>query len=60
MNLNNLDTIAKDISKLADMPNDETYYEACVLVAENLYDLDYENACKVADIIQNKYLSYDY
>lgn len=53
---NNLDTIAKDISELADMPNDETYYEACILVAEDLYDLDYENACEVADIIQNKYL----
>ena len=53
MNLNN---IAKQISELEDMPNDETYYEACVLVAESLYELDYESAYKVADIIQNKYL----
>lgn len=53
-----LDTIAKDISELENMPNDETYYEACVLVAEDLYDLDYENACEVADIIQDKYLNY--
>ena len=53
---NKLNYIAKEISQLENMPNNETYYEACVLVAEDLYDLDYENACKVADIIQEKYL----
>lgn len=56
MNLNNLDTIAKDISELEDMPYDDTFYEACILVAEDLYDLDYDTAIKVADIIQEKYL----
>lgn len=51
-----LDLIAKEISTLEDMPNDETYHEACILVAEDLYDLDYDTAYEVADIIQNKYL----
>lgn len=51
-----LNRIAIEISELDDMPNDDSYYEACVLVAEDLYDLDYDNACKVADIIQDKYL----
>ena len=52
----NLDKIAKDISELEAMPYDDTYYEACVNVAEDLYNLDYETAIKVADIIQEKYL----
>lgn len=56
MNLNNLDTIAKEISKLEDMPYDDTFYEACVLVAQDLYNLDYYTAIKVSDIIQEKYL----
>ena len=51
-----LDEIAKDISELEDMPNDDKYYEACCLVAMDLYDLDYETAHKVADIIQERYL----
>ena len=59
MNLN-LDSIAKDISELEAMPYDDTYYEACINVAEDLYDLDYETAIKVADIIQDKYLTYPY
>ena len=51
-----LDIIAKEISQLADMPNDETYHEACILVAESLYELDYDSAYEVAEIIQKKYL----
>ena len=56
MKLYNLDSIAKNISELEDMPYDETFYEACVLVAQDLYKLDYNIATKVADIIQEKYL----
>lgn len=52
----NLNTIAKEISELEAMPYDDTYYEACVLVAEDLYDLDNDTAMQVADIIQDKYL----
>lgn len=52
----NLDKIAKDISELEDMPYNDSYYESCILVAEDLYKLDYESAIKVADIIQEKYL----
>ena len=53
---NNKDKIAKDISELEDMPNDDTYYEACILVAENVYGLNYATACEISDIIQNEYL----
>lgn len=56
MTFKELDTIAKEISELDEMPFDDTFYEVCVEVAEDLYNLDYENAIKVADIIQDKYL----
>lgn len=52
----NLQKIAKEISELEDMPYNDSYYESCVLVAEDLYELDYEYAIKVADIIQERYL----
>lgn len=49
--------IAKDISELEDMPNEaKEFRESCILVAQDLYDLDYEGACKVADIIQENYI----
>ena len=51
-----LDEIAKSISELEDMPNNEDFYEACLLVAENVWELNEEDAIKVADIIQEKYL----
>ena len=54
--MKNLDNIAKEISQLENMPNDETYHEACILVAQDLYDLDFNTAYEVADIIQDKYL----
>ena len=53
-----LDKIAKEISDLADMPNDESYFEACELVAKNLYNLNDDDAYEVAEIIQKKYLKY--
>ena len=52
----NLNEMAKVISELEAMPEDDTYYEACYLVAMDFYDLDEDTACKVADIIQEKYL----
>lgn len=52
----NLDKIAKDISELEAMPQDESYFEACYLVALNVYELDDEDATRVAEIIQEKYL----
>lgn len=54
----NLDKIAKEISDLAGMPNDESYFEACELVAKDLYDLNDDDAYEVAEIIQEKYLEY--
>ena len=52
----NLNEMAKQISELEDMPNNDSYFEACCLVAIDLYNLDYETATKVANIIQEKYL----
>ena len=52
----NLDKIAKDISQLEAMPEDDSYFKACYLVALNVYELDDKNATKVAEIIQEKYL----
>ena len=52
----NLDKIAKDISKLENMPNDEEYFNTCILVAEDLYNLNHDDAYTVANIIQEKYL----
>ena len=54
----NLDKIAKEISELDGMPNDESYFETCELVAKDLYDLNDDDAYEVAEIIQNKYLEY--
>lgn len=54
----NLNKIAKEISELAGMPNDESYFEACILVAKDLYELNDDEAYEVAEIIQNKYLTY--
>lgn len=55
--MTNLKQIAKDISEFEDMPNEaREFRESCILVAENVYNLDYETACKVADIIQEEYL----
>ena len=51
-----LNTMAKEISELDSMPNDDTYFEACILVAQDFYDLDFETAYQVAEIIQDKYL----
>ena len=51
-----LDTMAKEISELGNMPDDDTYFEACILVAQDFYDLDFETAYQVAEIIQDKYL----
>lgn len=51
-----IDKIAKEISDFENMPNDDSYYEACVLVAENVYKLDEDTAIKVADRIQEVYL----
>lgn len=51
-----LKKIAKEISELENMPYDDSYYKSCILVAEDLYELDYESAIKVANIIQEKYL----
>ena len=48
--------IAKDISELEDMPNDERFYESCILVAENVYNMSHEDAREIADIIQENYL----
>lgn len=53
-----LELIAKEISELADMPNDESYFEACTLVARDLYELNDDEAYEVAEIIQDKYLEY--
>ena len=55
---NKLDNIAKEISDLAGMPNDDSYFEACILVAEDLYELNHNEAYEVAEIIQDKYLKY--
>ena len=52
----NLQKIAKEISELENMPCNDSYYESCILVAEDLYELNYESAIKVANIIQEKYL----
>lgn len=54
--MNNLDKIAKDISELEGMPYDEEYYNACIDVAEDVWELSHNDAIKVADIIQEKYL----
>lgn len=51
-----LNKIAKEISELEDMPNDERFYESCYLVAKNLYELNEKDATEVADIIQKKYI----
>ena len=51
-----LNKIAKEISELESMPNDETYHESCMLVAQDLYGLDWDSSYEVAEIIQNKYL----
>lgn len=52
----NVEEIAKSISQLENMPEDDRFFESCVLVAENVYELDEETAYKVAEIIQEKYL----
>lgn len=52
----NLNQIAKSISELESMPEDDSYYEACIDVGMDLYELTYEDAIKVADIIQKKEL----
>lgn len=57
MEFNKLEKIAKEISMLENMPIEaKEYYESCILVAQDLYDLDFINAQIVADIIQNKYI----
>ena len=49
--------IAKDISELEDMPNEaKEFRESCILIAQDLYDLDYESACEIAEIIQENYI----
>ena len=52
-----LNKIAREISELENMPKNEEYFEACVLIAENLYNLNYNDAYTVAEIIQNNYLN---
>ena len=44
--------IAITINELEDMPNDKTFEEACILVAMDLYNLNYKDATKVANEIQ--------
>lgn len=57
MEFNKLNKIAKEISMLENMPIEaREYYESCILVAQDLYDLDFINAQIVADIIQKKYI----
>ena len=57
MKFNKLNKIAKEISMLENMPIEaKEYYESCVLVAQDLYELDFINAQIVADIIQEKYI----
>ena len=57
MEFNKLNKIAKEISMLENMPIEaKEYYESCILVAQDLYDLDFINAQIVADIIQKKYI----
>lgn len=51
-----LTQIAKEISQLEDMPNDDSFYEVSIYVAMDLYNLDDDTATKVADIIQDKFL----
>lgn len=54
--MKNLNEIAKSISELESMPEDDSYYEVCIDVGMDLYELTYDNAIKVADIIQDKQL----
>lgn len=54
--MENLNQIAKSISQLESMPEDDSYYEVCIDVGMDLYGLTYNDAIKVADIIQDKQL----
>ena len=54
--MKNLNEIAKSISELESMPEDDSYYKVCVDVGMDLYELTYDDAIKIADIIQEKYL----
>lgn len=57
MEFNKLNKIAKEISMLENMPIEaREYYESCILVAQDIYNLDFINAQIVADIIQKKYI----
>lgn len=43
---------AHTISDFEDMPYDDSFYEACYLVARNVYDYNEEEATEIADYIQ--------
>ena len=52
-----LNEIARDISQFDEMPYDaKEFYESCYLVARNVYELEENEAIKVANIIREKYI----